>query len=132
MIKGSMLAVIGLSGLLFLGCQEEPPEPEVTADSSPIEQPAPPPSDALPGEPMESPGDDATTSSEPMTPDDVERITIEELSDLPDEEVVVVDVRSSQYYIEGHIPGAINIPAGQTVQMIDMLPKGKKIVTYCT
>ncbi len=46
---------------------------------------------------------------------------------------VFIDTRSAEQYAQGHIPGAINlsytdIAAGKD----DKIPKGKKIIAYCS
>ncbi len=46
--------------------------------------------------------------------------------------VTVVDVRDALSFEAGHIPGALNIPLASVEANIDLLPKGKSIVTYCT
>ena len=64
---------------------------------------------------------------------DVPRISIEDLrAKLNRGEVTVVDVRDNAAYQRGHIPGAMNIPMASTQSMIDLIPKGKPVVTYCT
>lgn len=42
----------------------------------------------------------------------------------------LVDVREPNEYVEGHIPGAINIPV-TNFQAAAKLDRGKKIVIYC-
>lgn len=44
---------------------------------------------------------------------------------------VLVDVRDASEYREGHIPGAINIPAETFAAGSGVLPKEKKIIVYC-
>jgi len=44
---------------------------------------------------------------------------------------VLVDVRDEAEFREGHIPGAINIPAETFATKSDILPKEKKIIVYC-
>ena len=43
----------------------------------------------------------------------------------------IIDVRSSDQYDGGHIPGALNIPLVDLPKMLSEIPKGKTIVTYC-
>lgn len=118
-----------LGAALVLGCQQEPPEPEAASPPAVVEQPATPPPVAAETFAETS----AESTSAALTVDDIERIHLAELLELRDAgEVFIIDVRSPQYYVEGHIPGAVNIPAGKVREMIDMVPKGKKIVTYCT
>ncbi len=47
--------------------------------------------------------------------------------------VVLIDVRSHEEYVEGHIPGAINIPAERISADRRRLPKDKstEVVFYC-
>ncbi len=46
-------------------------------------------------------------------------------------ETVVIDVRPAKEYEAGHIPGAINIPAGELPRRLAELPQDKEIVAYC-
>lgn len=47
-------------------------------------------------------------------------------------EVVIVDTRSENSYKNEHIKGAINVPAGNFEKAYNKIPKGKKIITYCS
>lgn len=49
-------------------------------------------------------------------------------------DVVFVDARNPQAWGEADskLPGAIRIPANALSSNIDKVPKGKRIVTYCT
>ncbi|MBW3670489.1 MAG: hypothetical protein KY432_02320 [Acidobacteria bacterium] len=124
-MKRTTLPAVAIAALITMGCQEEPPEPEVSSPAANYEQPTTPPPYATTGDAA------ADQSQQPI--DDVEKISLEELLELKEQdEVTIVDVRSAQYYVESHIPGSINIPAAQTSAMIDMIPKNRKIVTYCT
>jgi len=65
--------------------------------------------------------------------DTVPRIKPEELRErMARNEVVVIDVRDAQSYLNGHIPGALHIPMARIDGEIPYLPKDKPIVTYCT
>jgi rhodanese-related sulfurtransferase len=46
-------------------------------------------------------------------------------------EVVVLDVRPSQEYVHGHIPGAISIPLDELAHRLAELPADRTIVAYC-
>jgi len=49
------------------------------------------------------------------------------------ERVLVVDVRDTESYRAGHIPGAISMPLDQVSTRADELRRsGRTIVTYCT
>jgi rhodanese-related sulfurtransferase len=43
-----------------------------------------------------------------------------------------VDVRDAGSFQAGHIPGSLNIPMASVQANLDLLPKGKQVVTYCT
>lgn len=65
----------------------------------------------------------------------LERIAPQELmSQLNSEDApVVLDVRSEQEFVEGHIPGAINIPYRQIPDRLDEIDefRSQEIVVYC-
>jgi phage shock protein E len=43
----------------------------------------------------------------------------------------VLDVRSPEEYIAGHVPGAVNIPHDQVAARLAEVPKDKDVVLYC-
>ena len=45
--------------------------------------------------------------------------------------VTVLDVRPSEEFAAGHVPGAINIPVHELEKRIKELPKRREIVAYC-
>ena len=45
---------------------------------------------------------------------------------------VLVDSRDAGSFNLERLPGAINIPAGASPDKFDQLPKGKKIIVYCS
>jgi len=61
-------------------------------------------------------------------------ITMQELKNKQSNGAIIVDVRSSQEYDEGHICGAINIPEYKINCKIDkiLLNKENEIVLYCS
>jgi len=61
-----------------------------------------------------------------VKPADLARLIRENKGDY-----VLVDVRDSAEYREGHIPTAINIPAETFSTQSGVLPKEKKIIVYC-
>lgn len=66
-------------------------------------------------------------------PLEFERITVEELKPLVDAgKVVLLDVRSAEQYVAGHIDKALHIPVASVESQVEYLPKDKLIVTYCT
>ena len=68
--------------------------------------------------------------SEPTLP--TERMTPQELAArLDDPKTTVIDVRPSEKYREGHVPGALHIPIADIKKDVPDLPKDHLIVTYC-
>lgn len=45
--------------------------------------------------------------------------------------VTVLDVRPSEEYAVGHIPGALNVPLNEIRQYLENLPKEQEIIAYC-
>ena len=45
--------------------------------------------------------------------------------------VTVLDVRPSEEYEVGHIPGALNVPLDEIKQYLATLPKEQEIIAYC-
>lgn len=64
--------------------------------------------------------------------ENIPRMSVEDLrAKLNRNDVTVIDVRDNQSYQRGHIPGALNIPFASTESMLEIIPRGKPIVTYC-
>ena len=62
------------------------------------------------------------------------RMPVEEFIALyedPAKRPIIVDVRSSAAYEEGHIAGAVSIPDDETESRLNELPKDRLIVAYC-
>lgn len=60
-------------------------------------------------------------------------VSVAELKALLDRgAVTVIDVRNAEPYLASHIPGALQIPLTRIQGEIPYLPKGKRIVTYCS
>ncbi len=62
--------------------------------------------------------------------EELEPVTAEELARRLDD-VVVIDVRPTEEYLAGHIPGAFSVPVAELKRRLKELPKGKEIVAYC-
>jgi rhodanese-related sulfurtransferase/DNA-binding transcriptional ArsR family regulator len=45
--------------------------------------------------------------------------------------VTVLDVRPTEEYAAGHLPGAINVPVEKLESFLSKLPKRKEVVAYC-
>jgi hypothetical protein len=82
----------------------------------------------------------STTAAAPTPPpqphgdrSSVKRIAAEDLrAKMNRNEVTVIDVRDAASYGASHIAGAINIPFASVESMLDLIPKDKPVVTYCT
>lgn len=145
---GGALAILTIGGILVAGLV-------VWALTRTVESPAATPADTQPV--ASTTFDTSSTAASPITTtnppistltapatlppavpvegerNDVARIAAEDLRAKYDRgEVTVVDVRTAADYASGHIPGALNIPFASVESMVDMIPKGKAVVTYCT
>jgi rhodanese-related sulfurtransferase/DNA-binding transcriptional ArsR family regulator len=62
----------------------------------------------------------------------MEPIAMEELMErMKKGKVLLLDVRSEDEYVMGHIPGAISIPIEELEKHLTSLPVNKEIVAYC-
>jgi rhodanese-related sulfurtransferase len=43
----------------------------------------------------------------------------------------VLDVRTAEEYVGGHVPGAVNIPHDQVAARLAEVPKDREVVLYC-
>ena len=69
----------------------------------------------------------------PMPFPDVPRIALEEAKMHHDNgSAVFIDTHTPSVYAEEHIVGAINIPVSEGVPDMNKIPKGKKIIVYCS
>jgi rhodanese-related sulfurtransferase len=48
-----------------------------------------------------------------------------------DRTLVVLDVRSPEEFVAGHVPGAVNVPYDQIATRLAEVPKDKDVVLYC-
>lgn len=61
-----------------------------------------------------------------------ERVSAAELrTRLQNDEVILLDVRPTVEYENGHLPGALSLPLDKMQQALASLPDGKTIVAYC-
>ena len=64
---------------------------------------------------------------------DVPRINVAEAKkDFDAGTAVFIDTHSKVMFDNEHIKGAINIPFNEMESHMDLVPKGKKIITYCS
>lgn len=65
--------------------------------------------------------------------DTAKRITVEEAKVAFDKgDVVFVDTRADVYWQKEHIKGSINIPEDKVELRYKEIPKGKKVIAYCS
>ena len=65
--------------------------------------------------------------------DNAERITLAEAKKEFDAgNAVFIDTRSADSYNQEHIKGALNITIAEIGAKADTIPKGKKIIAYCS
>jgi len=63
---------------------------------------------------------------------DYKTIRAEEIIAGPGDSIQILDVRETEEYELGKIPGSINIPLGQLRGQLDKLDRDKETVTYCS
>ena len=138
------LAILAIGALIVAGLVvwaltrtvEKAPSPSVAeglpsatdtfATAAPATTPAPPGSLATLAPPV---------SSAPATGDKsaVKRISAEDTREKFNAgAVTIIDVRPASAYEAGHIPGSLNIPMASIESNMDLIPKGREIITYCT
>ena len=89
----------------------------------------------IPFEPLPTPSYKLDINSDPLTEDEVTRVSIEDAKTAFDNGTAIfVDIRSEQSFAISHIPGALNIQLGEfeTNPTELNLPKDQWIITYCT
>ena len=75
---------------------------------------------------IKGPGYEAKVETVKITPQDLSALIKSGTDDF-----VIVDVRDESEYVEGHIPGAINIPVAAFASRSGVLDKKKRIIVYC-
>jgi rhodanese-related sulfurtransferase/DNA-binding transcriptional ArsR family regulator len=67
-----------------------------------------------------------------LGPDDTDAVDTDELlRRLGSEDAVILDVRPTQEYTGGHLPGAVHIPLEELADRLAELPQDREIVAYC-
>ncbi len=65
--------------------------------------------------------------------DNIPRITLEEAKkDFDAQTAIFIDTRAETQYKQEHVKGAINIPMEAIETKYKEIPKGKKIIAYCS
>jgi rhodanese-related sulfurtransferase len=112
---------------------QPPATPTPTAIAMPTKEVVATPTPAPTEAPTATPAPEVVGT--PTSPDEVPRISLEELKALMDSgaDIVILDDRPRESYQMGHIKGAISFPwkPQLTIGDAEMLPMAKTIVTYC-
>ena len=125
MPRFKLTALLLLLAVAAVGCQQSP------ATQTPVSMPtriAVFPSPTPPHAPTMSDG-----RVQPVVASQVPRMTPQELETLmaSARNVILIDTRSNEAYVAGHIPGAINMLESEVQTHYQGLPRNAKIVLYC-
>ena len=117
-----MVFALGIAAAVLTACAGQ------TANNSSLSAAAPAPtaSAATPASPTFSPSPAAVQ-------DNSERISLADAKKAFDAGTAVfIDVRSPEAYKIEHIKGALNITVADIDANINKIPKGKKVIAYCS
>lgn len=119
------LGIAVLGGLTVIGCSSS--QNSVVASTKPA-----PPATTVAPKPA-TPVQPTTPTTAPTPVDDAPRISLADAKKAFDaKSAIFVDTHSKQTYDADHIAGAINMTTGEIGTAADKLPKGKKIIAYCS
>lgn len=119
------LGIAILSGLTIVGCSSS--QNSATATTKPA-----PPATTVAPKPA-TPVQPASPTTAPTPVDDAPRISLADAKKaFDDRSAIFVDTHSKQTYDADHIAGAINMTTAEIGMAADKLPKGKKIIAYCS
>ncbi|MEU9044994.1 MULTISPECIES: ArsR family transcriptional regulator [unclassified Kitasatospora] len=62
---------------------------------------------------------------------ELEPVTVDELTSWVGGGALVIDVRPTDDYAMGHVPGAVSLPHDQLLSRLDELPADAEIIAYC-
>lgn len=62
----------------------------------------------------------------------IEPTELKKLVDNPVDSIWILDVRSENAYLNGHIPTARSFPSGTIMSRLNEIPKDKYLIIYCT
>lgn len=54
-----------------------------------------------------------------------------ELTQNPNPEIRIIDVRTAEAFAKGHIPTAVNIPSGEIMKHLNEIKKSQYLIFYC-
>lgn len=122
-MKQALTFSLAFAAVFFAACNDaaEPVNVSRAPNTSPSAPAAPAP---------QQPGDDSHGHTEGA---DAPRISVADAKRAFDDgSAVFIDTHLKNAYDDGHIPGAINIPVAELELKFDTIPKGKKIIAYCS
>lgn len=64
-------------------------------------------------------------------PQYLEPEALKALTENPDDNIWIIDVRPASAYKRGHIPGAKSFPSSTIMEQLNMLPKDIYMIFYC-
>ena len=120
MIKNKLTSItlLAFAAVFALACNDAA-KPPVRVANQPVATPA-----------QQQPASDGHDEA---AVDDAPRITLAEAKkDFDNKAAVFVDTHAKEQFDLEHIPGAINVQANTIKQNMDKIPKGKKIIAYCS
>ena len=116
----STFALLALAAVFGLACNDAA-KPPVRVANQPVATPA-----AQQPQAADDHHDEAAV-------DDAPRISLAEAKkDFDNKTAVFVDTHAKEQFDLEHIPGAINVQANTIKQNLNKIPKGKKIIAYCS
>ncbi|MDI6906601.1 MAG: rhodanese-like domain-containing protein [Thermoanaerobacterales bacterium] len=77
---------------------------------------------------------DAVVQYYERMPDDIYKIPVPDLKaalDAGGKGLYIVDIREHKDFVQGHIPGAHNIPFKEVGRRLNELPRNQRIIVYC-
>lgn len=114
-----LIAAIAAFGLFVIGCNDAAKAPARVANTAPV-KPA-------------TPAVQQNDGHDEQAVDEAPRITLAEAKkDFDTKSAVFVDTHTQEQFDMEHIPGAINIQANLIKFEMNKVPKGKKIIAYCS
>lgn len=115
-MKFNLFHVLAFAGALFVASCADTTKPIAVDSSTPIP--------ASPGATQDQRADDGR---------DAPRISLADAKKEFDAgTAVIIDVRDVNAYKQEHIKGALNITQSDLATSMDKIPKGKKIIAYCS
>ena len=119
-----LLATLSIAAIAFVvSCTDAAKPPVRVENSAPVRDTAP----------AQKPAAQTAADTHEDDGHDALRITLADAKkDYDAGTAVIVDVRDPSVYKQEHIKGALNITKADIAANINKIPKGKKIIAYCS